>query len=323
MIKNSAILVTGAAGFIGFHLSQFLASEASNTVWMLDNFARSRRDEDLETLLKLPNVKFLQVDLSNEELDLPQVDYVFHLASINGTENFYTRPFDVIEAAVLPTLRLLRFYSGSNVKRFLLTSTSEVYAGAIETGLSEIPTPETTPLVIQDSKNMRWSYAAGKIASEMATMAAANQYGLPATIIRYHNVYGPRMGSQHVIPEFLERLKKEDFTLFGADNTRSFIYVRDAIVATAAAAAADESENEIVHIGTSVEVTIRELAQQIMAISGIRGSLKIHSAPKGSVSRRCPDTRFLREVVGFTPEISLYEGLSLTIPYYIKAHDKS
>jgi len=323
MIKNSAILVTGAAGFIGFHLSQFLASEASNTVWMLDNFARSRRDEDLETLLKLPNVKFLQVDLSNEELDLPQVDYVFHLASINGTENFYTRPFDVIEAAVLPTLRLLRFYSGSNVKRFLLTSTSEVYAGAIETGLSEIPTPETTPLVIKDSKNMRWSYAAGKIASEMATMAAANQYGLPATIIRFHNVYGPRMGSQHVIPEFLERLKKEDFTLFGADNTRSFIYVRDAIVATAAAAAADESENEIVHIGTSVEVTIRELAQQIMAISGIRGNLKIHSAPKGSVSRRCPDTRFLREVIGFTPEISLYEGLSLTIPYYIKAHDKN
>jgi nucleoside-diphosphate-sugar epimerase len=77
-----------------------------------------------------------------------------------------------------------------------------------------------------------------------------------------------------------------------------------------------------VHIGTSVEVTIRELAQQIMAISGIRGSLKIHSAPKGSVSRRCPDIRFLSEVIGFTPEISLHEGLSLTIPYYMKAHDK-
>jgi nucleoside-diphosphate-sugar epimerase len=318
MIKNSRILVTGAAGFIGFHLSKFLADDQSNTVWMVDNFARGQNDQELKELLGSPNVHFLEVDLSSAELILPEVDYVFHLASINGTENFYNKPFDVVEAAILPTLRLIRFYERSKIKRFLLTSTSEVYAGAIETGLSEIPTAEDTPLVIQDTKNMRWSYAAGKIAAEMAMLAAASQFNLPATIIRFHNVYGPRMGSQHVIPQFLERLQTGDFKLFGGDNTRSFIYVQDAIQATTSAAIASESQGQVVHIGTRQEVSIESLAQQIMAIAGINGSLDVLSAPEGSVSRRCPDTTFLNKVVGFVPTISLDEGLRLTIPYYLK-----
>jgi nucleoside-diphosphate-sugar epimerase len=322
VIRNSKILITGAAGFIGFHLSKFLASEPSNIVWMLDNFARGERDKDLEELLSFSNVKFLEIDLSIDELDLPSVDYVFHLASINGTENFYSRPFEVVEAAILPTLRILRFYKGSNVGRFLLTSTSEVYAGAIETGLSQIPTPETTPLVINDPRNMRWSYAAGKIAAEMATLAAAKQYGLPATIIRFHNVYGPRMGNQHVIPEFIDRIKKSDFRLFGAENTRSFIYIADAVAATAAAATTD-TLGEIVHIGTEDEVTIEKLAQEIMLISGIDGSLQKHKAPEGSVSRRCPDTTVLKQVVGFSPKITLREGLTLTIAHYAITSTKS
>ena len=316
MIKDARILITGAAGFIGFHLSKFLAAEPSNTVWMLDNFARGQRDQELEELLELPNVIFLEVDLSNDELQLPAVDYIYHLASINGTENFYKRPFDVVEAAVLPTLKLIRFYQNYPIKRLLLTSTSEVYAGAVETGLAKIPTAETTPLVIQDSQNMRWSYAAGKIAAEMALTAASSQFRMPITIVRFHNVYGPRMGSQHVIPEFIDRMAKGNFTLFGGLNTRSFIYIKDAVSATVVAATAVASEGEIVHIGTDHEVTIEYLAQEIMALAGIKGALEVQSAPEGSVSRRCPDARFLNNVLGFTPEVSLTEGLRLTIPYY-------
>jgi len=131
------------------------------------------------------------------------------------------------------------------------------------------------------------------------------------------------MGSQHVIPQFIERLRDGDFRLFGGENTRSFIHVSDAIAATSLVAEADASEGQVVHIGTSEEIRISDLAQLIMSISGISGTLDIQPAPDGSVSRRCPDTHFLNGIMGFDPLISLHSGLSMTIPYYLGLLPKS
>lgn len=313
MISNSKILVTGAAGFIGFHLSTRLAREEGNQLVLVDNLARGSLDASMQALIQGENVDFLQIDPASEGEKLPDVDYVFHLASINGTKNFYERPYDVTRAAISPTLALIDRYRNSDVlKGFLLTSTSEVYAGAVEAGLAAVPTGEATPVTIQSQSNMRWSYAAGKIAAEQAVLGAFAQYGFPGSILRYHNVYGPRMGSDHVIPQLMERFDNGDFRVLGSDNTRSFIYVDDAVEGTIAILKSPKSRGRVTHLGTEHEVPISELAKLIMKEFEITGELISENAPLGSVRRRCPDTSFLRNEIGFTPQIDLSTGLHLT-----------
>lgn len=311
------ILVTGAAGFIGLHLAEHLVRDSNNKLILLDNFARGINDSRFSELGNLPNVEIISEDIQVAARHLPDVDYIYHLASINGTSNFYSRPFDVLEAAIEPSLALLRRYRDSKrLKRFLLASTSEVYAGAVELGLSSIPTAESTPLVISDAQNPRWSYAGGKIAAELATLAAAKQFGMLVSIVRYHNVYGPRMGKEHVIPQLILRFRNGDFRLFGSTNTRSFIYIDDAVQATVVVAKSIESIGRTVHIGTGDEITIKELADVIMETLDCHGELVAESAPDGSVSRRCPDTSFLNENLDFYARIGLRQGVLETAKFY-------
>jgi UDP-glucose 4-epimerase len=319
LIRESRIAVTGAAGFIGLHLADFLASESTNKVHLIDNFARGSRDEKFVEVSDRKNVEFLDMDLGGDLSDFPDSDYVFHLASINGTENFYNSPFDVTFSAAVPTLRLIHHLRDFPLKKFILSSTSEVYAGAVELGLSPVPTNEETPLVINSVDNMRWSYAAGKIAAEFGAFGAASQFGFPSTVVRFHNVYGPRMGEQHVIPQFLRRAAQGDFSLKGSDNTRSFIFVEDAVRALAGVAEIDESSGQVINIGTDYEIKIKDLAERILDIAGIPGDLVLQNSPDGSVSRRCPDLRVLRSLTGFVPAIGLDEGLERTIKFYLGA----
>lgn len=313
MITDSKILVTGAAGFIGFHLSRRLAKEAGNQLVLVDNLARGQLDASMQELIQGDNVEFLQIDPALECEKLPEVDYVFHLASINGTKNFYERPYDVTRAAIAPTLALIDRYRNSvELRGFLLTSTSEVYAGAVEMGLTNVPTGESTPVAIQSQSNMRWSYAAGKIAAEQAVLGAFAQFEFPGSVLRYHNVYGPRMGSDHVIPQLMERFENGDYRVLGSENTRSFVYVDDAVEGTVAILESPKSLGRVTHLGTEHEVPIYELAALILEELGIQGELIPEIAPKGSVNRRCPDTTFLREQIGFAPKVDLITGLHLT-----------
>lgn len=312
------VLVTGAAGFIGFHLSTFLA-EKNLEVVCVDNFTRGDRDKDFLALIDLPNVEFLEIDLNKmESVREIEGDFeiIFHLAAINGTQNFYSQPFEVLKGAVLPTINLIERFKNSPPKRFVFSSTSETYAGSITNYAYPVPTDEKVPLTIDDVLNPRWSYASGKIASESAVVGAATQFGVLFNIIRYHNIYGPRMGDKHVIPDFIERTRANIFELHGFSETRSFLYIDDAIRDTWAISQNVQAENCIINIGSSNEVTIEALAKLMMTIMKKDNSLNLYPGPMGSVSRRCPDLTQIENYLGHRERIELRDGLDRTLRWY-------
>jgi len=203
------ILITGASGFIGSYLSEHCAHK-NNEVHLCDNNARGKNDEFINKILNLENTKFIKADLTKKEelekLD-NEYDIIFHLAAINGTENFYKIPYTVMEVAIKSTMLLLEKYKNKKTK-FVFTSSSEVYAGSIQKDPFLIPTNEKVHCTIDDIMNERYSYGGSKLACEILINSFSKQHGLEYQIIRYHNIYGPRMGTKHVIPQFILRAKK-------------------------------------------------------------------------------------------------------------------
>ena len=289
------ILITGSSGFIGQHLTKALKSQGHNIIE-----ADRTHGVDLTDLVQVQA--------------LPDVDIVVHLAAHNGTRHFYERPLDVIRDAVLPTQYLIDRYLGQ-IQRFVFTGTCESYAGAVDLFDWPLPTDETVPLVVADVTNPRWSYGGSKIVNELQVTAAWSQHALPYTIIRYHNVYGPGQ-RDHFIPEFWERAQKGDLSLKGWENTRSFMYVSDAIDATIGVMFSESCRNEIVNIGVDDEIAIKDLAQIILEEAGIVGELVLEPAPPGSVKRRCGDVRKLHALLDFQAQVDIRSGIQKTLASY-------
>ena len=292
LTKLNRILVTGSEGFIGQHLVSSLTSQGY-TVFEAD--------------------KKKGIDLSiKETVDaLPDVDIVVHLAAYNGTKHFYNYPLDVIRDSVLPTQFLLDRYAGK-VKRFVFSGSCESYATTVDVFGWSVPTNETVPLSIADITNPRWSYGGSKILNELQITAAHSQLGQEYSILRYHNVYGPGQ-VDHFIPEFVSRAKQGDFSLNGSTNTRSFMYIDDAIRATEQIVFSDVCANKILNVGSSNEHTIKEVANMILKEMQLDHQLILKAAPLGSVSRRCPDIRLLEKLLNFKCKISLKEGIRKTL----------
>ena len=318
------ILITGGSGFIGFHLAKELQQEG-HELTLIDNFSRNAKDDDFNAFSALPNIKFIEADMTEKLFykDLTgYYDEIYHLAAINGTRHFYEKPYEVLRVNILSLINMLEWVTESNTGKFLFTSSSEAYAGTInEFGSSYnlVPSSENIPLCINDVHNSRFSYGGSKIAGELLTINYFKHKQTPFTIVRYHNVYGPRMGFDHVIPEFCKRiyLKENPFELFGGEETRAFCYIADAVEATILTMRSVETNQEIIHIGNSLEeIRIVDLAALLIRINKFDTSLKINPAPEGSVNRRCPDTKKLNECTGFIPKINLHEGLLLTLTWY-------
>ena len=286
------ILVTGSRGFIGQHLCKVLNKSGHHVI-----------EADRKLGFDLANYEDVQ--------HLPDVDIVIHLAAFNGTKHFYERPFDVVRDNLLPTQYLLDRYAGK-VERFIFTGTCESYAGAVDTFNWTVPTDETVPLVINDITNPRWSYGGSKIANEVQVVAAHHQFKQDYTIIRYHNVYGPGQ-VDHFIPEFFSRAKQGNLSLKGWSNTRSFMYISDAVDATVNILFNDNCKNQIVNVGVTDERSIKEIAEIICQQSNITGDLILEDAPQGSVSRREGDVSKLKMLTNFEPKVSLAEGIKLTL----------
>lgn len=314
-------LVTGSAGFLGFALAQKLSENPENTVFMVDNFVRGERDEAYMALCNKENVTELAVDLTSpQDVDtLPKdIDYVLHMAALNGTQNFYERPFDVVKHCTLPTVFLAEFYGKiGKLQRFLYAGTSESYASTVSIFGWSVPTAEDVPLSFSDVFNPRWSYGASKMHGEVATINASAHFKMPITIVRFHNAYGPRMGDKHVIPDFYNRAKRGVFELYGYEDTRSFIYVDDAVRATLALATAQTSVNEVVNVGGADEITMEALGRKMMEVGGFEGEIALHPSPAGSVKRRAPDLTKLKRLIGYEPEWSLEQGLATTAKFYL------
>ncbi len=309
-------LVTGAAGFIGFHLARLLASSGHRVI-AADIGLHDNASDQFAALAATDGVEVLRVDLTDLAVvgQLPKVDGVFHLAALNGTENFYSRPFETAWHSTVTTMALLRHFGEVGTGFFFYAGSSESYASTVTLFDWPVPTAEDVPLSISDAREIRWSYGASKLHGEVACFAAQAQYKMPVVVGRFHNAYGPRMGIHHVIPDFISRGLHGTFSLYGAEHTRSFIYIDDAV--RAVVVLAEQALGEVVNIGSPDEVTMRELAEVIMDEAGWSGEVEEHEAPSGSVLRRSPDLTRLATFVdigGFTP---LREGIRRVLPEYL------
>ncbi|BEV11577.1 NAD-dependent epimerase/dehydratase family protein [Asticcacaulis sp. DW145] len=315
------IVVTGVAGFLGFHLARFLLARENTEVIGVDNLVRGVHDQALQSLTSHKGFSLIKADLSDESAvaALPiDVDYVYHLAAMNGTQNFYERPMDVIRHCTLPTMLLAEHYGKhARLKRFIYAGTSESYASTVTRFNWPVPTDETVPLSIDDITNPRWSYAMGKMHGEVVTAQAGRAYDMAYSIVRFHNAYGPRMGDKHVVPDFYARARDGIFELYGYEDTRAFLYVDDAVRGTALIGETAACAGQIVNLGGAREITMLELGQLMLEVRGIKAEINCHPSPSGSVKRRAPDLTKLRELTGFEETVSLSRGLELTAKFYL------
>lgn len=312
-----SVLITGGAGFIGFYLARAHV-ERGDAVTLLDNLFKTQGagDAEWQALLAHPAVRWIRHDLTQPlpgaALAERAFDVVYHLAAINGTQLFYDIPYEVARTNILATIHLLDALDGRRVGRLIYSSSSEVYAGAEALGRLPIPTDERVPVVFTQPTPVRFSYGTSKFMGEVLCNHFGRRAGVPVTIVRYHNIYGPRMGERHVIPEFIARARrKEDpFDVYGGHETRAFCYVDDVVEATLRVAAAPACAGEIIHIGNSAEETrIEDLAALILELTGHRATLRRLPSREGSVSRRCPETAKLKRLTGFEARVTLREGI--------------
>lgn len=309
-------LVTGAAGFIGFHLARHLAKQGHH-VLAADIGLHATFCDNWRALGTHPEIDLLQIDLTDPRAvdALPTVDGVYHLAALNGTQNFYTHPWRTVRHTTIPTLLLLERYTRDLPDFFFYAGSSEAYASTVTVFDWPVPTSENVPLSISDPAKVRWSYGASKMHGEIACFAAQAETGLPVVVGRFHNAYGPDMGVHHVIPDFIERGKRGVFELYGAEHTRSFIYIDDAVQAVTTLAS--EARGEVVNIGSPIEVSMRELGRTIMDVAGWTGAIVEFDGPEGSVLRRAPDVTRLREWVDVDAFVALEEGVRRTLVSYL------
>ncbi len=316
------VLITGGAGFIGGHLSAALANDG-HEVDIVDNLARGVRDPFVEWLLAghAGRVRLIAADLlapdALSDLD-PGYDQIFHLAAIIGVQHVLARPYEVLLHNAVMTDRVLAFARRHGaVPRVVFASTSEVYAGTLLQGTLPIPTPETAPLVLPPLAHARTSYMLSKIYGEAMCLAS----GVPVTIIRPHNVYGPRMGMSHVIPELLKRAYDAHgdsaLEVFSPDHRRTFCYIDDAIRQIRGAADAPAGLGATVNIGSGApECTIQDLAALVVETVGKRLRLVPGPTTAGSPTRRCPDTQLGDTLSGHRTRISLADGVGRTYAWY-------
>lgn len=321
-MSEKKVLLIGGAGFIGLNITKTLAGKGGYEITIADNFFRGKMDDELSSLVKAHNIQVIAADLTDaaafEQLG-GGYDYVYMLASVVGVEYTTKIPNELIRINSLLILNTLEWLKTSQCKKVLFTSTSECYAGTIEAFGYEVPTPETVPLCIEDIKHPRFTYAVTKMLGESGFMQYAQVFGFDCTIVRYHNVYGPRMGFKHVIPQVVKRFLEGEtpFKVYGFEQTRAFNYITDAVAGTIAAMENPDANGEIFHIGDMrAEITIETLVHYIGEILEFSGEYARQGIHSGSVSRRCPDTSKATEILGYKPQTLWQDGVKQTVDWY-------
>lgn len=315
-------LVTGGAGFLGSALVRRLFSEG-HQVSVLDDLSRGRvrRLHGVSCYLRTGDIR--DPDVITEVMQaMKGCDAVIHLAYLQGTQTFYSEPRNVLDVALRGILNVLEACRVTGCRELLLVSSSEAY----ETP-PVWPTPENVPLVVPDPLNPRYSYGGGKIASELAAVAWQQNGLLDRLIIaRPHNIYGPDMGTRHVIPEFCERMnslaasggrKPVLFPIQGSgEETRSFCWIDDCTEQFMTLLAKAPEGANIYHLGTMEERTVADVAHAVAACYGRKIILQPGKLPQGSPQRRLPDTRKIAKLGYGGPQMSFDEGLKLTVDWY-------
>ena len=307
--KTKTFLVTGGTGFIGSNICKMLIKEG-HKVLIYDNNSRG-------SLSKISIIKkkivFIKGDIRDKKKvfqSIKKVNAVIHLAYINGTKYFYTKPDLILDIAVKGIVNILDGCKKYNVKELYLASSSEVYQTPIK-----VPTDENEMLKIPDIYNSRYSYGGGKIISELMSLHYGKKFFKKLVIFRPHNVYGPNMGNEHVVPELINRfrtLKGKKFTIQGTGNEiRSFIYIDDFIEGIRLLIKKGKHLN-IYNIGTSEKVMIKQLVNKLSKIFNKKIILNKINLQKGGTKIRVPNISKIKKL-GFRPKYNLNSGLKMTV----------
>lgn len=316
-------LVTGGTGFIGSALVKRLVADG-HRVRVLDNNSRgaARRIADI-----IDDIELVEADIRDAKAVTAAakgVDCVCHLAAVNGTEFFYSKPELVLDVGIRGMLAVIDACRANDVGDLVYASSSEVYQTP-----PAVPTDETAPLSVPDVTNPRYSYGGSKIIGELIALNYGKTGFERVTIFRPHNVYGPDMGWEHVLPQFVLRAKEliarypdgvVPFPIQGdGSQTRAFIHIND--FTDALIDVIDKGGHlEIYNIGNPEEVTIADLAQRVMAYMGRQTELIPGEKPEGATPRRSPDITKLSGL-GFKPKLSLDAGLPSLIDWYVANAD--
>ena len=302
------ILVTGAAGFLGSHLSDALLSRGHEVVGV-DNLATGRL-QNIAHLAGETRFELLQEDIC-EPFDPGRVDFVFNFASPASPADYDRLGPETLKVGsygTVNTLDIARKYQAG----YLQASTSECYGDPLEHPQTETYWGHVNPI------GARSVYDEAKRFSEAMVMAYHRYYGVDTRMVRIFNTYGPRLqptDGRVISNLMMQALRGEDLTIYGdGEQTRSFCYVSDLIEGIIRLAASNE--HLPVNIGNPVEWTIAECAREVLAVTGSSSGIKKLPLPPDDPARRRPDITKAKTLLSWEPKVSLHEGLTLSLDYF-------
>jgi dTDP-glucose 4,6-dehydratase len=310
------VLISGAAGFLGSHLSEMLVQKGHQVIG-LDNFITGSI-ENLAHIAGREEFTFIKHDVANFIFVPGPVDFVLHFASPaspnpNSPYGYPNLPIQTMKAGALGTHNTLGVARAHNAK-FLIASTSEIYGDPLEHPQKETYWGHCDPI------GPRSVYDEAKRFAEALTMAYHRFHGLDTRIVRIFNTYGPRMrlDDGRAVPNFIQQaLRGEELTIYGdGQQSRSFCYVDDLIDGIYRLMLSDE--HDPVNIGNPSELTMIELAEKINQIVGNKAPIRLKAAERlgDDPQRRRPDITRARKILGWEPKTDLEDGLKATIPYF-------
>lgn len=314
------VLITGGAGFLGSHLCEAFLARGDDVV-ALDTDGTKVRHLLGDRRFQLVVDSVMNADVLHGLA--AEADLIYHLAGIVGVEHYLANPYDVLNVNVNGTQNVLRA-AHTHGRRVVFSSTSEVYGRN-----SAVPWSEDADRVLGPTTIDRWCYATSKAAAEHFCLAY-RRLGLPITVLRFFNVYGPRLDrldTGRVIAIFLgQLLRGEPLTVIGdGSQTRCFTWIDDAIRATVAAGVVSAAEGQVINVGTDEETSIRALAELMIRIGGAPGTIRfvpqtsVYGDGYEDVARRVPDVRRMHGMLGVEATTPLADGLAHTIDWFRRA----
>jgi|WetSurSiteA1Bulk_404760.scaffolds.fasta_scaffold00322_1 nucleoside-diphosphate-sugar epimerase len=324
------ILITGGAGFIGSHLCELLVHNGHSVV-AIDNLTTGRL-ENIVHLLPMPGFQFVRENITNSQvLDrlTSEADLIVHLAAVVGVKLIVEDPVNTIATNIMGTEAVLTTANRYGCK-VMLASTSEVYGKG-----SKVPFNEEDDCVMGPTSHSRWSYATSKAIDEFLGLAYYRQFGLPVVVMRFFNTVGPRQTGRYgmVIPRFVRQaLSNEPITIYGdGEQSRCFADVADIIGAIYKLSSHPGAVGQVFNIGSTEEVTIRELAERVITATGSQSQIiyvpyeEAYSPGFEDMRRRVPDLEKVYQLIGYKPTFSLDDTLKRVVDFerqQINKHSK-
>jgi dTDP-glucose 4,6-dehydratase len=308
MPTKKRVVITGAAGFIGSHLAETLLDRGYSVVG-IDNLLTG----DTANIAQLVNrdFSFIKHDVTNYIYIEGPVDFVLHWASPASPIDYLELPIPTLKVGALGTHKALGLAKAKGA-RFVIASTSEVYGDPLEHPQKETYWGNVNPV------GPRGVYDEAKRFAEAMTMAYHRYHGVDTKIVRIFNTYGPRMrvNDGRAVPAFMSQaLRNEDVTVFGdGSQTRSFTYITDLVDGIIRLMLSDT--NDPVNIGNPVEMTIKQIAETIIRMTGATSRIIYKPLPTDDPKQRRPDITRARTLLGWEPKVQLEEGLVKTIEYF-------